>query len=597
MRASSYLAVLLCALLVSACGEGGGTDGGKADTKPLTITSTGLPAAQVGVAFPETITATGGDKPYLWSVQSGTLPLGLALTPGTPAATFAGTPTTHGSYNFTVEVRDASFASASAAFTVAVQPAASVSITTTAVTDAMRGSFYSADVVTSGGTQVGYTWAVSTGTLPPGLTLFGNNVNALIQGIPTVPGTFNFDLEVTDSGGATASQSFSMTVHDQLSIVTTNLPGGIMSMPYSQSIQAVGGVGPTYVWSVIGGQLPTGISFAGAGLTCSFVGTPTQYGFFVFTVQIEDSNSNVASLQYGINVLASGPLLMNSMGTPLGNQHTPYGAVFEAAGGTPPYLWSIVQGTLPPGLAVQSIGTIAAIEGTPQTVGTWGLVLELRDAQGAFVTNSLNITVSGAAMGIAKTSVLQALVVGHYCVELFQAVNATSGMLLWSVVGGTLPLGLSFEATPGGGCMVFGTPTTAGTYVFALELFNAATTVGVTRVFALEVRDSSGPLTIATQYLGECRLSDGIHVRLEAAGGSGSGHIWSVAPGAVLGRCRKERGVLPDAISGSLRCSRGGGVGRSGRCPCRPVVRSSDRLDLQSVPHDVDAEPGLHLHG
>jgi hypothetical protein len=107
-------------------------------------------------------------------------------------------------------------------------------------------------------------------------------------------------------------------------------------------------------------------------------------------------------------------------------------------------------------------------------------------------------------------------------------------MLLWSVVGGTLPLGLSFEATPGGGCMVFGTPTTAGTYVFALELFNAATTVGVTRVFALEVRDSSGPLTIATQYLGECRLSDGIHVRLEAAGGSGSGHIWSVAPGAVL---------------------------------------------------------------
>ena len=85
---------------------------------PLTITTTSLPSSQLGVAYSQTLAATGGATPYTWSLASGTLPTGLALNAST--GVISGTPTTPQTSNFTVKVTDSE--------TPAVSQTASLSI-------------------------------------------------------------------------------------------------------------------------------------------------------------------------------------------------------------------------------------------------------------------------------------------------------------------------------------------------------------------------------------------------------------------------------------------------------------------------------------
>jgi hypothetical protein len=98
-------------------GQGGG--GG-----PLSITSNSpLPNATVGVPYAQTIVATGGALPYTWSVVAGSLPAGVTLN--AQSGILSGTPTTAGTANFTLQVRDATQATAQKPFTITIGTAAS----------------------------------------------------------------------------------------------------------------------------------------------------------------------------------------------------------------------------------------------------------------------------------------------------------------------------------------------------------------------------------------------------------------------------------------------------------------------------------------
>lgn len=70
---------------------------------PLVVTTQSLPSAIVGVFYSATLSASGGVPPYTWTVISGALPPGLSLD---TAGNITGTPTTQGTYNFTVQVVD-----------------------------------------------------------------------------------------------------------------------------------------------------------------------------------------------------------------------------------------------------------------------------------------------------------------------------------------------------------------------------------------------------------------------------------------------------------------------------------------------------------
>jgi len=172
-------------------------------TKVLTITVSASPISFPVVSVPNMIVGTaistitfstsGGVAPYVYSISVGSLPTGLTLS---SAGVLSGTPTIAGSYSFTVQVADSELTPQTATQSFTVNVAALLSITTTSLPAGTAAASYSAMLAATGGTTP-YTWSLSSGTLPAGLTLSAAGV---ISGTPTTPGTYTITVKVTDAG-------------------------------------------------------------------------------------------------------------------------------------------------------------------------------------------------------------------------------------------------------------------------------------------------------------------------------------------------------------------------------------------------------------
>ena len=97
-------------------------------------------------------------------------------------------------------------------------------------------------------------------------------------------------------GQQTAEQQLSVDISAALLVVmTTTLPGGQMGVPYSTTITAMGGV-PPYIWAVILGALPAGLTLGAVDGVLG--GTPTVTGSFVFTVEATDNAGTAATRKF-----------------------------------------------------------------------------------------------------------------------------------------------------------------------------------------------------------------------------------------------------------------------------------------------------------
>ncbi len=164
-----------------------------------------LPSGTLGTAYAQTVSATGGNGSYTFSVSAGSLPAGLALNAATGAIT--GTPTTAATSNFTITATDGLGATGARAYSVTVNAAIAVNPAT--LPTAMLGAAYSQTVVATGGNG-SYVFTVSAGSLPAGLTL--NAATGVISGTPTTAATSNFTITATDGVGATGQRAYALTV-------------------------------------------------------------------------------------------------------------------------------------------------------------------------------------------------------------------------------------------------------------------------------------------------------------------------------------------------------------------------------------------------
>jgi hypothetical protein len=290
-----FALLLLVSGLLAACG------GSSSAPASLSLSLASLPSGTVDAAYSATIAASGGTAPYSYTVSQGTLPAGLTLS---TSGAISGTPTTAGTSSFTIQVTDSKSATATAQGSIKIAAASALTISPSTLPDGQINVAYSQTLTASGGVAP-YTFAVTTGALPTGITLTGG----VLSGTPTVSGTFNFTITATDSTTPTpltGSNAYTLIISPSaLTLSPATLPNGMVNVAYSQALTASGGTAP-YTFSIAsGGTLPPGIAFSAAGV---FTGAPTTPGTYSFTVQVEDSSTPTAasaSVPYTLTVVAA----------------------------------------------------------------------------------------------------------------------------------------------------------------------------------------------------------------------------------------------------------------------------------------------------
>lgn len=219
-----------------------------------TFNSAAIHDVVVDEAFSADVWASGGAKPYTFSVDGGALPPGMTFS---STGTFSGTPTTLGTYQMSVRATDANGCYLSSGMkTVRVVTYACYQQRASWSGDpsATELQHYSATYTASYGTAP-YTWALTGGALPPGLKLTTTSDSATISGTPTKQGTYSYQLTLTDS---TPSMPCVTVIDDSIKVnsPTTPITDAITNSLAGTLVQFVVSGCAVQLVEVVLGQLP-----------------------------------------------------------------------------------------------------------------------------------------------------------------------------------------------------------------------------------------------------------------------------------------------------------------------------------------------------
>ena len=345
----------------------------KADA-PAIKTST-LPAAWLGSDYQAQLQVTDS-RPGTWRLATGVLPRGLAMT---ASGIIAGTPSTPGSFAFTVRFTDRYSQHTTHAYKVTSRANPPV-ISMAALPTGEYEKPYFVQLETDD-RRTG-AWALTDGVLPTGLTL---SADGLVKGTPTTRGSFNITVKFVDSVGQTSTRSYTMLIDlNPPVIATTEVPGAVSGSSYNVQLhvrdQRSG------VWSITDGTLPIGLIMTPAGL---LTGTPAVTGTHQVTLQFTDSLQRSTAHTYSLTV-APGPAVIDTTTVPIGSVGMPYNTklrlVADRSGS-----WSLGDDPLPPGLTLSAAGAIA---GTPAGAASITVAVRFTDFDNFTAERLLTVTVN-----------------------------------------------------------------------------------------------------------------------------------------------------------------------------------------------------------
>jgi hypothetical protein len=524
MQCALLLTMTAAAAILTGCGAGGYAGGG------ITSLSSSAITIDAGQSFQVTA-ALSANEPVSWSLGSG------ACT-GSACGTISSTTGTAITYTAPAGIATQLKLTLTAALSgtnnsktvsVTVNPDPVIAGTPPAGT---VGTPYTTTLKGTGGTA---PLTLSTvGSLPAGLSF--NPATGVISGTPTTAGVVNFTAQLVDSSDVPytvkAPESIAIsTAIAALTFISGNPPSGTVDVPYSTSLGASGGVAP-YTFTVISGSLPPGLSLATTGVIS---GIPTTAGNATFTAQVADSSGTIASASYSIqiNPAGTGQTLALSI-LPGATVGVPYNATINVTGGNAPYSCVETSGALPAGLTLSSA---CVVSGTPTTAGTASFMVMATDSSSPALTvnGPESIVVAGAGPGLTVSSPPGATVGTPYSGTI--GVTGGTGPYTCTIASGSLPAGL----TLGAGCLITGTPTTAGTATLTVTATDSSSPVLM----------GSGPVTLTVS-------GGSLTLTLATLPGATVGVPYTATIGVSGGTspyaCAETGGTLPAGLSLAANC-------------------------------------------
>jgi hypothetical protein len=419
---------------------------------PVITTTSTLPGGTSNTAYSLTLAATNGTLPYTWSLVAGALPTTLTLASGT--GKISGTPNATGTFTFSIQVSDKNNAAATNDFALTISSSLVITATSPLPGDTI-GAAYSQAIAFTGGTAP-FSWSVTSGTLPAGLTL----TNDVLSGTPTATGSSTFTVKVIDAAMANVSKSLTMTIYALPVITTTNLlASNTVGAVYSQVFAATGGT-PPLSWSLDSGAFPDGLALS----TNVLSGTLAAAGTFNFTLRATDAVSVTTTKTFAVTINPP-PAITNASTLASDTLGKAYSLTLGATGGITPYTWSIVSGSLPTNLTMNSSGKIS---GTPTVAGTSTFTVQVKDTKNVTATNVFSLTIN-PAMVITTASPLPNGIVGAAYSQAFALTGGTAPFV-WSISSGSLPAGMTMDTTG----LLSGAPAETGTFNFTVKTTDAA---------------------------------------------------------------------------------------------------------------------------
>ncbi|OYD66693.1 putative Ig domain-containing protein [Rhodococcus sp. OK302] len=351
------------------------------DAGPVTLN------AVVGTALSREFTVTGNPTPTVTVIDPSKLPTGMTFTNGA----LSGTPTTAGTYTFTLEAANGigTPTTLTVTLTVAAAPAAPAFTDTAPVAlDAVVGTALTREFTVTGNPTPTVT-VVDPAKLPIGMTF----TNGTLTGAPTASGVYPFTLKAASSTAPDATLEVTVTV-----VAAPAAPAFVDAGPVTAN--GIAGTELTHTFAVTGNPtptvtatgLPTGLTLSPAGV---LTGTPTAAGSFPFTVTADNGVGTPASLTVTLEVAAApsapiftdaGPVTLNAVvGTALSRE-------FTVTGNPTPTVTVVDQSTLPTGMTF----TNGVLSGTPTIAGTYTFTLEAANGVNPDLTLTVTVDVTDA---------------------------------------------------------------------------------------------------------------------------------------------------------------------------------------------------------
>ncbi len=480
----------------------------------ITLAPTTLPNGAPGTPYNQTITASGTSGPATFTISAGVLPPGVTLS---PTGELTGTPTSGGTFGFTVRATEGGGCSASRAYSIEIACAA-IALNPVFLPDGALGNPYTATLLAFNGIAP-LTFTVTAGTLPAGLTL---SAAGEISGTPTAAGLSTFTIGAIDAVGCTGARNYiidifaappvsnvapqssglalssanacvtvpvvytrgestpvrGLTVSFQLDATKLALcsspgvsvqPGSWFGAFTNTHMQVTNDGGGAYTVDIALLGAPCGITTGGNLFTVDLKSAgPDGLGAFTVTRVKSRDCDNAA-----VPVLAGAPDSIRIQNTditlaptnlPNGAVGAPYSQAITAQSGLAPFTFSVSAGSLPAGLVLAADGTLS---GTPAATGGFAFTVSVVDVGGVPGSRAYTMSVSCAPLAITPTTLPDAQVGVAYSQTLSGSGGASP--YTFAVVEGNLPAGLALSSAGD----LTGTPSAAGVAVLTLRVTDA----------------------------------------------------------------------------------------------------------------------------